>query len=77
MSPQEEMIMTAMEPRVVGIFVDKASPERWIVRDSQGDFWSIQPAENPWASREPYYPTAETALEPVPGHYKYVLGLPG
>ena len=26
--------------------------------------------------RQPFYPSEETALEPVPGHYKYMLGLP-
>ena len=32
--------------------------------------------ENPWDHRQPFYPTEETDLEPVPGHYRSVLGLP-
>ena len=31
--------------------------------------------EDPWDQRQPFYPTEETELEPVPGHYKYMLGL--
>ncbi len=73
----EGMEMVAMQTRVIGIFVDKACPERWIVRDSDGNFWIVPPIEDAWANREPFYPTEETELEPIPGHYKYVLGLPG
>jgi hypothetical protein len=69
--------MVATEIRVVGIFVNRACPEGWIVRDGEGNFWIVPPVADPWASREPFYPTEETELEPVPGHYKYVLGLPG
>jgi hypothetical protein len=70
------MEMVAMETRVIGIFVDKNCPERWIVQDAEGNFWIVPPVENPWDNREPFYPTEDTELEPVPGHYKYVLGLP-
>jgi hypothetical protein len=68
--------MAAMETRVVGIFVNKACPERWIAQDAEGNFW-IPAVENPWDNREPFYPTEGMELEPVPGHYKYVLGIPG
>ena len=73
----ERMDMVAGATRVVGIFVDKAYPERWIVRDAAGNFWIVPPGEDAWAKREPFYPTEETELRPIPGHYKYVLGLPG
>jgi hypothetical protein len=69
--------MVAKEKRMVGIFVDRACPERWIVRDPEGNFWIVPPAENPWDHREPFHPSADTELEPVPAHYKYVLGIPG
>jgi hypothetical protein len=61
---------------IIAIFIDRASPEHWIVRDPEGSYWIVRPIENAWDSREPFYPTEETALEPVPGHYKYLLGLP-
>jgi hypothetical protein len=67
--------MVAMETRVVGIFVDRARPEFWVARDADGNFWIVPPVENAWDNREPFYPTDETQLEPIPGHYKYVLGL--
>jgi hypothetical protein len=73
---QEGTQMIEMEARVVGIFVDRACPERWIVRDGAGNFWMVPPVENPWDNRQPFYPTPNTELEPVPGHYKYLLGLP-
>jgi hypothetical protein len=68
--------MVALGKRMVAIFVDRACPERWIVRDAEGSFWTVPPAENPWDLREPFQPTEETELEPVPGHYKYLLGIP-
>jgi len=69
--------MVAKEKRIVGIFVDRACPERWIVRDPEGNFWTVPCAENPWDYREPFHPTEDMELEPVPAHYKYVLGIPG
>ena len=68
--------MTAVERRAVSMFVDKTRPQHWVVRDSEGSFWIVPPGENPWVRREPFQPSNETDLEPVPGHYKYLLGLP-
>jgi hypothetical protein len=68
--------MTAMEKPVVSLYVDKACREHWIVRDHEGRFWTVPSGENPWERRQPFEPTEETELEPIPGHYKYVLGLP-
>jgi hypothetical protein len=68
--------MVAMVKLSVALFVDKACPLVWIVRDQEGNFWRVPSCENPWDSRQPFYPTEETQLEPVPGHYKYMLGLP-
>ena len=67
--------MLAASKRVVAIYVDKAS-QRWIVRDSEGQLWSFSSTDNPWDERQPFVPAKETDLEPVPGNYKYVLGLP-
>jgi hypothetical protein len=60
--------------RVAALYVDKAT-QQWIVQDFEGRFWSLPPSDNPWEQRQPFTPAEETELEPVPGHYKYMLGL--
>jgi hypothetical protein len=55
--------------------VDRASGQ-WIVRDADGNFWLLPATDNPWDDRRPFSPAEETELEPVPGHYKYMLGVP-
>ena len=67
-------MLTASTP-VVALYVDKTT-RQWIVRDSEGNFWSLPSTNNPWDERQPFFPAEETELEPVPGHYKYMLGLP-
>ena len=59
----------------LAIYVERSS-QQWIVRDSEGSYWIVPPVENAWENRQPFQPTEETELEPVPGHYKYMLGLP-
>ena len=49
---------------------------KFIVRDCEGNFWTLPTTDNPWDDRQPFFPAEETELEPVPGHYKYMLGLP-
>jgi hypothetical protein len=72
----KELIMTVGRRLTFALYVDRSS-QQWIVLDPQGQFW-IVPAneENAWDQRQPFCPTDETELEPVPGHYKYMLGLP-
>jgi hypothetical protein len=68
--------MLTLRKNVVTLFVDRSS-QKWIVLDRNGDYWTVPSAnENPWNQRQPYIPTEETELEPVPGHYKYMLGIP-
>jgi hypothetical protein len=67
--------MLTESKRVVALYVDKAG-HQWIVRDSEGNLWSLPSTDNPWDKRQPFSPAEETELEPVPGHYKYMLGLP-
>ena len=68
--------MITVRNRNVTLYVDRSS-QQWIVLDAEGNFWIVPPEnENPWDRRQPFYPTEETELEPVPGHYKYMLGLP-
>ena len=67
--------MTALRKQLVALFVDKLS-QQWVVRDPEGSFWLLPSGEHPWDRRQPFCPTAETDLEPVPGHYKDMLELP-
>jgi hypothetical protein len=67
--------MTASHKPVVALFVDRSS-QQWIVRDPEGKFWILPSVENPWDQRQPFQPTSETDLEPVPGHYKDMLRVP-
>jgi hypothetical protein len=59
----------------VAIYVDR-SRQQWVVRDREGNFWLLPPTENSWEDRQPFQPTEETELEPVPGHYRCMLDLP-
>jgi hypothetical protein len=36
----------------------------------------VKAGEDFWERRLPYQPAEDTILEPVPGHYKYMIGLP-
>ena len=67
--------MLAVRKQVVAIYVDRTSGQ-WIVRDGEGNFWSLPTTDNPWDDRQPFAPAEDTELEPVPGHYRYMLGLP-
>ncbi len=58
-----------------GLYVEKGT-RQWVVLDPEGNFWVVPCGESPWEHRRPFQPTEETDLEPVPGHYKYMLGLP-
>jgi hypothetical protein len=58
------------------LYVDRTN-QQWIVRDPQDCFWIVPGnEEDAWNQRRPFCPTEETELEPIPGHYKYMLGLP-
>ena len=61
--------------RKLALYIDR-SKQQWIVRDPDGNFWMVPSDDNPWEHRQPFTPTEETELEPIPGHYKYTLGLP-
>ncbi len=67
--------MTAVRKQLAALYVDR-SCQQWIVRDPEGTFWILPPVEEPWEHRKPFTPTPEMDLEPVPGHYKDMLGLP-
>ncbi len=67
--------MLIARKRALALYVDRAS-QQWVVLDPEGNFWLIPSVENPWDHRQPFDPTEETDLEPIPGHYKDMLGLP-
>ena len=67
--------MITVKKQIVTIFVDKSS-QQWVVRDPDGNFWLLPAGDNPWDYRQPFEPTEEMELEPIPGHYKYLLNLP-
>jgi len=67
--------MNTWDKRLVALFVDKSS-QQWVVRDPEGKFWFVPTVENPWEHRQPFDPTEETELEPIPRHYIHMLDLP-
>ena len=67
--------MLTLRKNVVNLYVDRSN-QQWVVLDPDGNFWAVSTSEgNPWDQRQPFFPTEETVLEPVPGHYKHMLGL--
>ena len=67
--------MVIARKRKVCLFVDRSS-HNWVIQDPDGVFWTISPREEAWEHKELFTPTDQTELEPVPDHYKYMLGLP-
>ena len=67
--------MTIVKKQVLSIFVHRSS-RQWIVRDDDGMFWVVPAIEHGWDQRQPFHLTEESELEPVPGHYRYLFGLP-
>jgi hypothetical protein len=66
-----------MQPKgpQVSLYVDRSLPSWWVVRDPDGEFWMVPPGEQAWERRQPYTLSEGSLLEPVPGHYKYLLGI--
>jgi hypothetical protein len=67
--------MTILKKQVVSIFVDRSS-RQWIVLDHEGNLWVVPPNEEGWNQRQPFTPADDSELEPVPRHYRYMLGVP-
>ena len=58
----------------VALFVNKSAGQ-WIVRDPDGKFWVVPPGDDSWGNRQPFEPTEDSDLKPLPGHHKYMLGI--
>ena len=67
--------MSVITKQRISLFVDKESSQ-WIVLDQEGKYWILPSVENPWQQRQPFEPTNNTELAPIPGHYKTMLGVP-
>jgi hypothetical protein len=68
--------MLTSRKNVTALFVDRSS-QQWIVLDSEGCYWVVSNEhENPWDQRQPFQLTEDVELQPVPGHYKQMLGVP-
>ena len=67
-------MLTVRKP-LAAVYVDRAR-QQWVVRDPEGNYWSLPSYDNPWEQRQPFCLAEGTELEPVPGHYKDMLGLP-
>lgn len=67
--------MLMIERHTAAVFVDR-SAQQWVVRDPDGAFWMVPCVEHPWEHREPFEINDDVELEPVPGHYKSLLGIP-
>jgi hypothetical protein len=67
--------MLAVERRLVSLYVDRTA-NQWIVRDPEGSYWVVPSGKDAWEHRQPYQPTENVQLEPVPRHYRYMLDLP-
>jgi hypothetical protein len=68
--------MIAATSHKAAIFVDRTCTEHWIVRDPDGNYWIVPSMDHGWEFRQPFAPTDDTDLEPIPGHYKSALGIP-
>ena len=68
-------MMLAVRKHLTALFVDRTN-QQWIVRDPEGNYWILPVGDDPWDNRQPFQPTEEAELEPIPGHYKYLLRLP-
>lgn len=67
--------MLTIQKQNVAIYVDRTT-RHWVVRDPDGNFWSLPYTDNPWNDRESFDATPESDLVSVPGYYKTTLCLP-
>jgi hypothetical protein len=64
-----------LRKQCIPLFVGRSS-QQWVLQNPGPSFWILPSVEHAWEQRQPLYPTVETYLLPVPGHYRDMLGLP-
>jgi hypothetical protein len=72
----DDRSLTVITHKKIHLYVDKANSQ-WIALDGDGNFWVLPMNDNPWERRQKIQISDELKLEPVPGHYKHMLGIPG
>src|SRR5437879_13456654 len=68
----EVMVMDVVKGRGA-VFVERSTGQ-WVVRDPEGDFWTLPTVDDPWRHRLPFHPTEDTVSVPVQGLAKQFLG---
>jgi hypothetical protein len=72
----KELVMTTPGRKPLSTLYADRFTRQWVVRDPEGRFWTVPGDDSALANqRERFFPTEETELEPVPGHYKHMLGI--
>jgi hypothetical protein len=68
-------VTTTGRKPVSTLYVDR-STKQWVIYDTEGRFWIVTGDGGVRGNeRERFFPTEETELELVPGHYKHMLGI--
>ena len=67
--------MFSVRKQSVSLYVDQ-STRQLIVRDQEGQFWILPDCEEAWDNRQPFELSDDSSLEPMPGHYKHMFGIP-
>jgi hypothetical protein len=60
---------------MVANILDKDARMSILMEDARVEQF-VPSGQDSWERRQPFEPTEETELELIPGHHKYVLGLP-
>jgi hypothetical protein len=68
--------MPNLKRRVAALYVDR-NTQQWVVRDNEGNLWSVPPGENGWDQRSRFEPSEESDLEILPGHYIFMIDFNG
>ena len=69
------LIPPGVRRKVTALYVDR-STQQWVVRDTYGEFWVLPSSQDAWRHRRPFALNPDSTLEPVPGHYISLLGIP-
>ena len=67
--------MMALNKHSLSLYVDRLS-KQWVVRDPEGNFWTVPAVENGWEQRQPFHLTQDAELDVIPKHYIHLLDLP-